>query len=190
MGLEEEMKETSESVYPGKQIAVIEEFLPGSGTYVSDNGFVRSVETGVVTKNLKSRKVSVAPRKRVDLPRIGDEVMGVVISLSGVFGNVTIESVNGVPYKGAKGVLYPTRRVRKNERQFDPGDFIVGVIESDINRTYHVSIRDGRHGVILGACQQCGAKLGRKRGPRPVLRCGRCGEERMAKISGLYGRLP
>ena len=63
MGLEEEMKETSESVYPGKQIAVIEEFLPGSGTYVSDNGFVRSVETGVVTKNLKSRKVSVAPRK-------------------------------------------------------------------------------------------------------------------------------
>ncbi|MFQ5950731.1 MAG: exosome complex RNA-binding protein Csl4 [Candidatus Geothermarchaeales archaeon] len=183
------MKETSESVYPGKQIAVIEEFLPGPGTYTSDDGFVRSVETGVATKDLKNRKVSVATRKRVGLPRIGDEVMGVVISLSGVWGNITIESINGVPWKSAKGVLYPTRRVRKNERQFDPGDFIVGVIDSDINRTYHVSIRDGRHGVILGLCQQCGATLRRKRGPRPVLRCGRCGEERMAKISGLYGRL-
>jgi exosome complex RNA-binding protein Csl4 len=148
------MKETTRQVYPGETIAVIEEFLPGPGTYEAENGEVRATSTGVAKLDLENRRVTVSPRKKANIPRIGDEVMGVTTRLAGVYGIMTIESVNDAPSSGnPEAVVYPSRRLRRNEQQFQPGDFIYGMIDSTINRSYHISIRDDKYGVVRGLCQ-------------------------------------
>lgn len=175
--------------YPGRKLGVIEEYIPGPGTYSGEEGDIRSLMAGRIHKG-RDRTVRVIPEKEPTYPSIGDEVMGVVIGLSGIFGILRIEVINDKIFKNLlTGVLYPSGRRFKNERQFRLGDIVYARVESLKNRTIHLNISDRKFGVIKAWCNRCGGLLVRDPDRKSVLLCRTCGREERRKVSNRYGRI-
>jgi len=183
-----EGKGLGEFAYPGRSLGVIEEYIPGPGTY-SEEGYIRSLVTGWIRKE-RDRTVKVIPEKEPGYPSLGDEVMGVVIGLSGIFGIVRIEVVNGKIFEHLlTGILYPSGRVLKSERQFYLGDIIYARVDSLKNRAIHLNISGRKYGVVKAWCNQCGGVLVKHPSKRSVLLCRQCRREERRKISSEYGRI-
>lgn len=181
---------SSNVAYPGKIVGVIEEFFPGDGVYIRD-GYLVSEHFGVVKRDMLSRTLSVKPLRTLVLVKVGDEVAGRIVELSGVYGVTKIEVVNGILLDRVfTGVIYPTRRLSENERQYKPGDMILAAVESEKNNIIHLSIKAPRYGVILARCGNCGGQLHPMvRGREGVLTCRVCGNREKRKISDLYGQV-
>ncbi|NIM46373.1 MAG: hypothetical protein GTO54_12270, partial [Nitrososphaeria archaeon] len=108
-----------ETAFPGKKIGVIEEYLPGVGTYTGVNGFIRAKVVGKIKKDSKSRQVKVLKEERVATLEEGDEVVGTVATVSGVYGNVKIEVANEKLLRTPqKGIVYPSRVIRRRGGQY------------------------------------------------------------------------
>jgi exosome complex component CSL4 len=182
-------KDLSNFAYPGRNLGVIEEYMPGPGTYIEERGYIRSLVAGQIQKG-RDRIVRVEPEKKPQYPSIDDEVMGVVVGLAGIFGILRIEMINNKIFRNAlTGILYPTGRFLRNERQFMLGDIVYARVESIRNRTIHLDISDGKFGVIKAWCNRCGGVLVRDPNRRAVLICRACRGEERRKISNDYGRL-
>ncbi len=184
------MTTTDEFAYPGKEVSVIEEFIPSYGTYAEDEGFIRAKRVGQVRRDLERRTVEVEPHKEVEVPGINDEVMGVVAGLTGIFGSVRIEVLNDKVLRNPwRGVLYPTLR-RTEKRQFLRGDVVLAYVESTKNRTFHLFMKGSRYGVVKARCFRCGSEMKvKRRESKTVLKCPACWEEDGRKVSSLYGRM-
>ena len=183
-------REYDEFAYPGKKLGVIEEFVPGSGVYCQ-NGEIRAKFVGVARKNVIEKTVRVDRVRRKLLIQIGDEVIGRVTELAGVYGVAKIEFVNGkITNKFISAVIYPTRHLKENEKQYKVGDVILAKVESLKNRILHLSIKERRYGVIMARCSTCGNVLALvKNGENGILICKRCKNEERRKVSDLYGNL-
>ena len=184
------MTKADEFAYPGKEISVVEEFIPSKGTYAGEEGYIRAKRIGWVRRDLDRRTVEVEPKREVDVPGVNDEVVGVVTGLSGIFGAVRIEVVNERVLRNPwKGVLYPTLR-QKRKRQYLPGDVVLAYVESTKNRTFHLFMKGRRYGVVKAGCSKCGSEMGvKRRGAKTILKCKACWEEEERKVSSLYGRI-
>lgn len=181
-------KEDKEVSYPGEPVSVVEEFLPGDGTYAGDDGYVRSSFAGRVEKDLEERRIRVKPGRR-RIPRVGDSVLGVLTNVSGIYGTLKIETVDETPIdRQIDSVLYPSRHLKRGEKQYYVGDYVYGEIVSYANRTFHVSIKGDKYGVVRSLCDKCPSVLdkGRKKGE---LKCPQCGFTRRSKISNRYGEV-
>ena len=174
----------SEFTYPGKKLGVIEEFVGGRGVYYGENGDLRSKYCGFAEKNLSERVVEVREVKKAKKIKVGDEVIGRISEVSGVYGTVKIEVVNGKLIGNViSAVLYPTRHLKRGEEQYKVGDVIYGVVDSLMNRIVHISIENRKYGVILAQCSRCGSHLKMKEGE---LTCVKCRNRERRKISEYY----
>ncbi|RLG61188.1 hypothetical protein DRN86_00530 [Candidatus Geothermarchaeota archaeon] len=183
------LSEGYEVAYPGLKLGVIEEFMPGRGVYM-ENGNLRAKFPGLIRRDLKKRIIEVLSFKEVFNVRIGDEVVGGITELVGVYGMVRIELINGKILKETiTGVVYPTRHLKEWERQYKPGDVIYAVVKSLKNRAIHLSIRGRKYGVISAKCSKCGSMLRLTRAKKRALTCPDCGNEEVRKVSDLYGGL-
>ena len=179
-----------EVAYPGRKLGVIEEFFPGEVITVLDGNLVSST-LGIVERDLRERVIRVRPFKRYLNVKAGDEILGRVIEMAGVFGVVKIEVLNGkILDRELTGVVYPTRRVSTYEFQYKPGDFILAKVVSLANRLIHLSISGSRYGVVMCRCSSCGSlPEARTKGKEGSLVCKSCGGRERRKISEFYGSL-
>jgi len=90
-------KKTSGMVFPGENIAEIEEFEAGNNTFTLD-GTIRSTVLGNKAYDSKRRTIKIDPINPQDLPKIGDVVMGFVEMLFGPMISIKMFSVNNKPY--------------------------------------------------------------------------------------------
>jgi exosome complex component CSL4 len=179
-------------VYPGDPLCTIEEFIPGEGVYVDENGIVRAARVGVVELDMVKRRISVKtsiPRPR--LPSKNKPVYAVVIgmpredlALVKIFADERM-----IPYNGFfTAVLHISqasdRMLKSIYDAVRPGDIIRATVTSAA-APYVVSIRRPQDGVILAQCSICGHDLYRVPGKQNLV-CPKCGHEEARKVSPYY----
>lgn len=177
-------------VSPGEQLGVIEEFLPGFGTYV-ENGGIYASESGILQLDPRRREVLVKPKThRPQIPKVGDIIAGEVVNASDKTLSVIIQEINGKKTEsGLKGIMHVSDIARGYVRSvhdaFKVGDIIRAIVISTKNTEYHLSSTEDRLGVLKAACIYCGHPLtvsGR------TLRCSNCGEIGRRKLASDFGK--
>ncbi|MCS7385698.1 MAG: exosome complex RNA-binding protein Csl4 [archaeon GB-1867-005] len=180
-------------VLPGEFLAVIEEFIPGDGTY-EENGNIYSARAGMVRFDLAERVISVAPYKGcfLPLPREGDVALGVVYDVKDEIAIVRMYHLEGKGKLSSylTGFLHISQlSIRKKFRSmFDAvrlGDWVrVKVLNSWT--PYQLSMRGSKLGVLLAKCTRCLSPLIRR---RDRLFCQNCRAYESRKIAADYGGL-
>ena len=91
---------------PGEKLGIIEQYLPGEGTY-DDNGEIKSSVLGNVKINQKKKVISVVSDAKPALLKVGDIVYGQITDIKPQRANVKIECIKdnarplALPYMGA-----------------------------------------------------------------------------------------
>ncbi|MFQ6077144.1 MAG: exosome complex RNA-binding protein Csl4 [Candidatus Bathyarchaeia archaeon] len=183
-------RESGRFVTPGINLGVIEEFVPGPGTYVKGEGIYSQI-SGFVLFNVPEKRVSVYPAVRTrGIPKRGRVTMGRVTAVRGRFAMVDVfrigrDSLRVPPITGfLSRSLIGMGRARVSDA-FREGDIILSKIVNDRNGIY-LSTIGSRFGVLLGVSSCHGELLSLVRGR---LVCPKCGREERRKISSEYGRL-
>lgn len=187
-----EEKRSGRLVMPGDKIGVIEEFIPGYGTYVVD-GIIYASHVGFLSIDPKSRVASIQPAcQRKFFPRVGDTIVGHVWNVQTAMAFVRIIKIEQTFLSGFfTGILHVSDiDVRFTKDILDalkPGDLIRAKVISEVNRTYHLSTRGRNLGVILALCSKCGGMLRLERRKGKKLCCEDCGNIEARKIAVDYG---
>lgn len=168
---------------PGDDLGVIEEYIPGTHTYVEE-GVIRSRILGYVAVS-DSRVASVIPVKRAALIGPGDIVAGRVVASGRGTLTVKILESNGVKLLfPCTGILYLKSGMAAVF--FKVGDLVRARVESDKNYVYHLVVNGRELGVVYAFCSRCGGFLEKKR-VRQVLQCTKCGNREKRKVTMDYG---
>ncbi|WFO75907.1 exosome complex RNA-binding protein Csl4 [Desulfurococcaceae archaeon MEX13E-LK6-19] len=177
-------------VTPGDKICVIEEYLPGSGTYDYIDGWVRSALVGRIVIDRNQRMIVVRQVKnRPYTPKPGDIVIGVIASMSDDLAFINIIQIEGKtsPSTSFTGVLHISQASDKYvETMYDVirlGDIIRAKVLND-RIPYQLSLKGPQFGVIAAMCSKCGGMLKKK--SEEILYCPRCGNVEKRKVSIKY----
>ena len=176
-------------VFPGEELAVIEEFLGGPGAYQQD-GVVRSAELGRARFDVTKREVEISKRTReLILPREGLDVVGEVGAVQRRMANVDMFIIDGreiaTPFTGVIGISSVSGGyVKDMGLAVRSGDIVKAKIINTKNRIVQLSIEGADYGVIYAFCSRCGATLEHK---KTRLHCPRCGRVERRKVAGIYG---
>ena len=175
---------------PGDRLGVIEEFMPGSGTYVEE-GTIHSKTVGYTLLDMLNIKVSVYPLSQaVNVPKVGSIVVGQVLDTQSKTAMIRIFQIGKKMLSGVfSGILYISDASGSYvDSMFDvckTGDIVKAKVVSKANRTFHLSTAESDFGVLYAFCSQCGYMLslrGRK------MQCSRCGKIENRKTSSDYGK--
>ena len=184
-----ESRASGQFLIPGDRLGVIEEFMPGPGTYV-EKGTIYSKITGRALLDMLNKRVSVYPLiHAVGVPRPGNTVVGQVSDTQSKTAALRIFKVERRSISGHfTGILHISDVSPSYvETMFDvckTGDIMRAKVISDKNRTYHLSTADKSLGVIYAFCSQCGHMLTLH---RTRMRCTRCGKIEGRKMALDYG---
>ena len=91
MSIEEE-----QIVMPGDKLGIIEQYLPGEGTY-DDDGDIKSAVLGNVKINQKMKVISVVSDAKPALLKVGDVIYGQITDIKPQRANVKIECMKNYP---------------------------------------------------------------------------------------------
>ena len=187
--MRESGRKSGQFVVPGDRLGVIEEFMPGSGTYV-EAGVIHSQVTGRMLLDKLNKKVSIYPLIHgVSVPKVGSIVMGQVSNVQSKSATLRISKIGKKFLSGNfTGILHISDASPDYvEIMYDvckPGDIMRAKVISTMNRTHHLSTSENNLGVTYAFCSQCGHVLTlRRRG----LQCPECGEVEKRKIASDYG---
>ena len=179
-------------VVPGDDICIIEEFLPGIGTY-EDNGIVKSAFIGEVSIDMNLRVISVKPKVRIPiLPSRGTVVYGVVAVVKDEYAIIRIiAEANGHKYQNVfTGLLHITQAsegfVKNLYEVLRVGDLIKAKVLND-NPPYNLTIKEKKLGIVLAFCGRCGSILDKSN--NDILKCPKCGNTEKRKLSMDYGKV-
>jgi exosome complex component CSL4 len=182
-------RKNGQLVVPGDKLGVIEEFMPGKGTYVED-GVIYAQNIGHALIDGESKKISVLPKTKTPItPKKGLTVIGVVQQTQDKVASVRILRIGKTdlkkPYSAILHVSYISRHFIKTIHDaFRPGDIIVAKVLGDENQPFQLTTSERELGVILAYCSKCGGTmiLDKKQ-----LKCSRCGNVERRKLSENYG---
>ncbi|KPV61476.1 MAG: Exosome complex component Csl4 [Candidatus Bathyarchaeota archaeon BA1] len=183
-------RESGQIVVPGDRLGVIEEFIPGPGTYV-EHGAIHSKFTGYILLDMPDRRVSVYPLTHaLGTPRVGSIVIGQVMDVQSKTATLRISKVGKRLTSGFFTCILHISDVGPGyvESMFDvvkTGDIMRAKVVSDKNRIYHLSTAEKDLGVIYAFCSQCGNMLTSK-GRR--MECTKCGKIENRRTASDYGR--
>lgn len=176
-------------VFPGDDLAIVEEFMGGPGSYM-DEGVVRSAVLGRARFDLSKRAVEVSKGTReLILPREGLDVVGEVGAVMRRMANVDLFVIGGralaTPYTGVIHVSSVGGSYAKNMGlAVRGGDIVKARIINTKNRVVQLSIMGADYGVIFSFCSRCGAALEHR---ESRLHCPRCGRVERRKVAKAYG---
>jgi exosome complex component CSL4 len=176
-------------VVPGDRLGVIEEFSPGSGTYV-EGGNIHSEVTGCTLLDRLNKQISVYPLVQgVGVPKVGSVVTGQVMDARGKTATIRILKLGKRPLSGSfTGLLHIAEAspayVKTMGEVGKPGDIMRAKVISDTNRTLHLSTEERNLGVLYAFCSRCGHMLQETKGG---MRCQRCGHIEKRKTAADYG---
>ncbi len=176
-------------VFPGDELAVIEEFLQGPGSYEQD-GVVRSSELGQARLDLDKREVEVSKRtKELILPLEGLDIVGEVGAVQRRMANVDVFIIDGLeivtPYTGVIHISnVSSDYVKDMGLAVRSGDLVKAKIINTKNRIVQLSIEGADYGIVYAFCSRCGATLEHR---KTRLHCPRCERVERRKVAKTYG---
>ncbi len=179
----------NQSVIPGDKLGVIEEFLPGIGTY-EDDGTIYANFTGTATHDIKNKRVTVSPNTRVpELPREGATVLASVIHTQDKTATVNIWKIDGKMLQNSfTALLHISSSSPRYERNMSDvckaGDILRARIIDITNRIPQLTTAGRGLGVVKAFCSKCGAVL---EFPNRRLQCPSCGNLERRRLAEDYG---
>lgn len=179
-------------VLPGDRLGVIEEFIPGPGTFQGEDDAIYASIIGRVHIDMVERKISVrSPTGKPVYPRRNDVVIGEIDTVAKKAAMVNIFRIRDafcpVPFSGSIYVKNATAGyVESMIDIFRPGDIVMARVLLQNIGIARLSTVGPRFGVIRAFCSKCGQTLLR-RGNR--LECPDCGNLERRKLSRGYGRI-
>lgn len=180
-------KSEKKIVAPGEELGVIEEYMPGCGTYEEDGKIVSNL-AGTLQVDAKSRVVGVEPCKKASIPEVGDIVEGIVVGMKEDVALVKIVGIKGKrPLSGDFSAQLHVSQVSKEyvKSIFDAvnmNDRILARVTTGW-APYQLSMAEDELGVIYATCTKCGGELVLKNGK---LYCTNDNIAERKKISKLY----
>ena len=182
-------KQQEELVFPGEELAIIEEFLNGIGAYQHD-GVVRSAELGRASFDLEKREVEISKRTReLILPKKGLDIVGEVGAVQRRKANVDVFIIDSREIASSyTGVIHISNVsggfVKNMGLAVRSGDIIKASIINTKNRIVQLSIEGSDYGVIYAFCSRCGATLDHQ---KTRLHCPSCDRIERRKVAKTYG---
>jgi len=174
---------------PGELLGVAEEFTPSSNVY-QENYNIRSKVLGNIRLDQSTRTVAVVPKAPIrGLPKVGDEVIGIVDQTQSGLVMIRIKEINGRPVQSEFIGLIILRA-----QQFDRergriviklGDIVRAKVISLLNNVIHLSINGEHYGVLHTVCSSCGGKV--QQIGRRIL-CTQCKTVDERKLTDDFGR--
>jgi len=177
-------------VVPGERLGVIEEYIPGYGTYEKE-GIIYASHPGFVLIDKLEKKIKVfIPGKRVLKPLIGDVVIGIISDVKDKVAFVDIISSKNkkfsTPFSGIIFVNKVSREFIDSVRNaFMSGDLIRAKVLKDTN-PYQLTTIGRELGVIIAHCSKCGTLLRYRKRDMVCVVCGNV-ERRKAAVD--YNRV-
>ncbi len=173
---------------PGDRIGVVEEFVPGQGTYERE-GIIYSELVGQVHKDKLNKTITVTQTSHQPIiPREGSTVIGVVTRYQERMASVNllvIDDRTSDPPFGA--ILHISDTSGKFERAMNDvcktGDIIKAKVISMKNKVPMLSTQGVEMGVIKAFCSQCGDPLELKSN---ILICNTCNRRERRKVASTY----
>jgi exosome complex component CSL4 len=177
-------------VFPGEELAVIEEYNDGEGSYQED-GLVRSEELGEIRLNKEKRALEVKKVTRhLNLPLEGVIVIAEAGSVTRRDARVDIFRVDGKKieptYTGVVHISDVAREFGRNlEQALRSGDIVRAVVANTKNRIIQLSMASPEYGVVYAYCSRCGGILENQKGR---LTCPKCKRVERRQIARSYGK--
>ena len=187
---EKEKGKTFQPVTPGDKLGVIEEYTPGTGTYVN-NGVIYAQKVGYAMVSRENKRIEVMPKTRTPVfPTRGQKVLGRIQHVEDKFAMVKVFKVNGfelkTPFTAVIHVSFISKFFTKTVYDaFKPGDLVYAQIIGDKNQPFQLTTAAKDLGVLEAYCSNCGRLMVLD---KKQLRCPRCGNMEKRKISEFYGK--
>lgn len=156
-------RKSGKFVTPGDKLGVIEEFLPGLGTYV-DDGNIYSLTTGQLLMDMLKREVAVHSTVRVpSIPKKGNIIVGQITNIQDRNLVLKIFQINEKTIPVFTGIMHISDvskgYIKTMFDAFKGGDIIRAKVISTANREFHLSTQEDNLGVIHAFCSHCGHSL-------------------------------
>ena len=183
------VKTIKKNVFPGEELAVIEEYNKGEGSY-QDNGLVRSEELGETRINKEKRALEVKKAtKKLNLPVEGSIVIAEAGSVTRRDARVDIFRINGKKIEPTyTGLIHVNDVAREFDRDLEQGlrtgDIVRAVIANTKNRIIQLSLAAPEYGVVYAYCSRCGGILEMDKGKLTCPKCKRVERRQYAKSYG------
>ncbi|MFX1563049.1 MAG: exosome complex RNA-binding protein Csl4 [Promethearchaeota archaeon] len=179
-------------VLPGTRLGVIEEYIPGVGTFQDDDDVIYATITGFVRIDMKERRISIEATTRIPVfPKKNDIVLGEIQHVSKKSAIVNIFQIgdNKCPIHFT-GYLYINNAasgyVEQMRDLFCPSDLIIARVHQEADGMARLSTVGSRFGVFRASCSRCGEPLHRQ---GRQLECSECGHIERRKIANNYGEI-
>ena len=166
------------SVLPGDEIAVIEEYEAGSNACAHEH-VIRATVIGETETDQKKRLVNVKNYKTTSIPEKGDIIIGTVEAVMGSMIAVLIHYINSKPVKSQVECICATRSLRKKNVALVK-DLVKLKIIGHLNGAIHASIQEPELGVLFTKCRKCGMNV---KPLRDIIKCVECGWTDDRKLS-------
>jgi len=177
-------------VVPGERLGVVEEFMPGPGTYERD-GTIYSEVTGYTTRDKVNKTVSVKPSvKRPLVPMEGDIVIGTVVNAQGKMATLSLTRIGDKALSTSfSALLHISTSSPRYERAMMEVCKATDVVRARVvnirNRVPQLTTIGRGLGVISASCSRCGDPLILK---GTVLQCQTCANVERRKLADDYGK--
>lgn len=177
-------------VVPGEPLGVVEQFLPGPGTYERD-GTIYAVRTGYTSVDVRNKIVTVKPRTHVpNIPEEGSTVLGVVAFTHDKMATVQISQIDGKavqnPFTGILHISSSSPRfVRHMGDVCKTADILRAKVIDVTNRVPLLTTAGHGLGVIQAYCSQCGGVLEFRNRKLECASCRNIERRRMAEDYGM-----
>jgi exosome complex component CSL4 len=177
-------------VVPGERLGVVEEFMPGPGTYERD-GTIYSEVTGYTTRDKVNKTVSVKPSvKRPLVPMEGDTVIGTVVNAQGKMATLSLTRIGdktlSTPFSAILHISTSSPRYERAMMEVcKAADVVRARVVNIRNRVPQLTTIGRGLGVISASCSRCGDPLILK---GTVLQCQTCMNIERRKLADDYGK--
>jgi len=179
-------------VLPGEQVAVVEEFEPGEGTYESE-GKVFAGWVGVLQLDDTNKVVRVRPFNPPAELREGDIIYGSVTDLRPAMATAHILAIHGRHREIAgevEGSLHISRVASGYTDSFESEIRLGDVIRARVDQvapSVQISTQDPSLGVVRALCGNCRSAMGKLGAAE--LKCPKCDRVERRKMAADYGEL-
>jgi len=181
-------REMNHPVLPGDKLGVVEEFLPGIGTYEQE-GTIYSNFTGTAKIDTRNKRVTVIPTTRVpELPKEGTTVLASVTHVQEKMATMSIWKIDGRtlqnPFTAILHISSSSPRYERNMSEVcKAGDIIRARVIDMTNRIPQLTTAGRGLGVVKGFCSKCGAVLSLV---NRRLQCSSCGNVERRRLAEDY----
>lgn len=178
-------------VIPGDKLGVVEQFMPGEGTY-EINGTIYANSIGYVNVDTINKNISVnSLTKKPVIPKEGDIVIGRVSNTQDKMAIIKIFKINEhklfSPFTSLLHISSVSQKYVTNmDEVCKAGDIIRAKIINTKNRIPQLTTAEKSLGVIEAFCSKCGNVLYLS-SKKNLLQCFNCESIEKRKIAYDYG---